>query len=152
MPVSHIDHLLLQTEDIDRTAEWYVRVLGLRIGPSPDFKFPVRWLYAGERDVIHLAQGGANVPENRKRYLGQQSEALHGSGVIDHIAFRCSGLDETIARLSEHGVAFNERRVDDQGLYQLFFIDPNGVKIELNFAAAEAAGRKAAVTASELPG
>ena len=151
MSIHDLDHFLLQTEDIERTCEWYVRVLKLRIGPSPDFKFPVRWLYAGERDVIHVTQGGAAVSENRKRYVGQQSEALQGSGVIDHIAFRCTGLAETIARFESLGVAFNERRVDDQGLYQLFLFDPNGLKVELNFPGAEGAGRRPSVVASELP-
>ncbi len=151
MPLSHLEHFLLQTADIERTCDWYVRVLGFRVGPSPDFKFPVKWLYLGGRDVIHVCEGGAGVSENRKRYLGQQSEALSGSGVIDHVAFRASGLEQTIAHLRSLGIDFNERRVDDQGLYQLFLFDPNGVKVELNFPGAEAAGRKPGVMAAELP-
>jgi len=71
--------------------------------------------------------------------------------VIDHGAFRCTGLDETLARLKAAGVEFNERQVDDQALYQLFLFDPNGVKVELNFASAEAAGRRAVVTEADLP-
>jgi catechol 2,3-dioxygenase-like lactoylglutathione lyase family enzyme len=151
MPVSHLEHFLIQTDDIERTCDWYVRVLGFRVGPSPDFRFPVKWLYLGEQDVIHVCEGGAAVSEARKRYLGQQSEDLRGSGVIDHVAFRCTGLDEMIARLKAAAVEFNERQVDDQALYQLFLLDPNGVKVELNFAASEAAGRRAAVTAADLP-
>lgn len=150
MPVSHLEHLLIQTADLEATRDWYVRVLGLRVGPAPDFRFPVCWLYAGDRDVLHLTEGGAKTSENRKAYLGQQSEATRGSGVVDHIGFRCSGLDDTIGHLDSLGVAYSERRVDDQGLYQLFLFDPNGVKIELNFAAAEAVGRRPGVMASEL--
>ena len=150
MPISHLEHFLIQTDDIERTCDWYVRVLGFRIGPSPDFRFPVKWLYLGDRDVIHVCEGGAAVSEARRRYLGQQSEDLRGSGVIDHVAFRCSGLQEMLARLKNAGVEFNERQVDDQALYQVFLFDPNGVKVELNFAAAEATGRRAAVTAADL--
>ncbi len=47
---------------------------------------------------------------------------------------------------------FKQRRVDDQGLYQLFMFDPNGIKIELNYAKAEAEGLRAELTASDLPG
>ncbi len=150
MPLSHLEHFLIQTTDLEGTRDWYVDVLGMRVGPSPDFKFPVCWLYVGERDVLHLTEGGAAVSENRMAYLGQQSETTKGSGVIDHVGFRCTGLSEMIDRLRAKGVAFNERQVDDQGLYQLFLMDPNGVKVELNFAAREAAGRKADVMASEL--
>jgi hypothetical protein len=101
---------------------------------------------------VHITEGGANVSENRKRYVGQESQATQGSGAVDHIAFRATGLRETLAHLASLGVEFKQRRVDDQGLYQLFMFDPNGVKIELNFAAAEAAGVRPELLASDLPG
>jgi hypothetical protein len=55
-----------------------------------------------------------------------------------------------IGHLKSKGIVFKERRVSDQGLYQLFLIDPNGVKIELNFEAAEAKGREPELMASAL--
>ena len=127
-----------------------MNVLGFTEGAHPDFKFPVCWLYIGATDVIHITEGGKNVSENRKRYLGQQSEALEGTGVIDHVAFRCSGLREMMAHLSSRQVAFSKRQVDDQGLFQLFLMDPNGIKVELNFASAEAAGVEPELMASAL--
>jgi len=151
MPVTHLEHFLIQTADLDATRDWYVQTLGFREGPHPDFKFPVVWLYLGEQDVIHLTQGGKQVSDNRKQYLGQQSDATQGSGVIDHMAFRCTGLREMMQHLKDRGVAFRTRQVDDQGLYQLFLLDPNGVKIELNYANAEARGLTAELMASALP-
>jgi len=151
MPISHIEHFLIQTADIEATRDWYVNVLGFREGPHPDFKFPVVWLYLGDTDVVHLTQGGKDVSANRKAYLGQQSEATTGSGVVDHIAFRCTGLGEMMERLKRSQVEFRKRMVDDQGLFQLFLFDPNGVKIELNFANAEARGITPELMASALP-
>ena len=152
MPLSHIEHFLLQTADMEKTREWYVDVLGMRVGPNPDFKFPVFWLYLGDKDVVHVTEGGAGVSENRKRYVGQESQATSGSGAVDHIAFRATGLRRMIAHLESLGVDFKQRQVDDQGLYQLFMFDPNGVKIELNYPSTEAVGLRAEVKASELPG
>ena len=153
MPLSHIEHFLVQTTDIARTRDWFVRVLGMKEGYHPDFKFPVCWLYIGDRDVVHITEGGANVSENRRRYVGQESQATSGTGVIDHIAFRASGLRETMAHLKRIGVDFKQRQVSDQGLYQLFLFDPNGIKIELNFDNAEALahGIKPELMASDLP-
>jgi catechol 2,3-dioxygenase-like lactoylglutathione lyase family enzyme len=150
VPLSHLEHFLIQTADIEATRDWYVNVLGFREGPHPDFKFPVVWLYLGEQDVVHLTQGGKNVSENRKAYLGQQSEALHGSGVVDHMAFRCTGLRDMMAHLQNNKVEFRKRMVSDQGLFQLFLLDPNGVKIELNFSNAEAQGVEPELMASAL--
>jgi len=154
MPLSHIEHFLLQTDDMEATRDWYVRVLGMRVGRSPDFKFPVFWLYLGDKDVVHVTQGGKGVSENRKRYVGQQSTEVRGTGVVDHIAFRASGLKQTVEHLKALGIAFRSRRVSGQGLYQLFLMDPNDVKIELNFDQTEAddAGIAPELVASELPG
>ena len=151
MPLHHLEHFLVQTADMAATRDWYVKVLGLREGEHPDFKFPVCWLYIGATDVIHVTEGGSNVSENRRRYLGQQSEALEGTGVIDHVAFRCTGLREMMEHLNACSVPFRKRQVDDQGLFQLFLVDPNGIKVELNFANAEAAGIAPELMASALP-
>jgi catechol 2,3-dioxygenase-like lactoylglutathione lyase family enzyme len=150
MPLSHLEHFLIQSADIEATKEWYVNVLGMKVGPHPDFKVPVYWLFIGDRDVLHIAKGGANVSENRLKYAGQESTATHGSGVVDHVAFRATGLIEMIAHLQKHGIAFKERQANNQALYQLFLHDPNGVKVELNFPAAEAKGRRAEVMATDL--
>ncbi|MDH4191356.1 MAG: VOC family protein [Betaproteobacteria bacterium] len=152
MPLSHLEHFLIQTADLEKTRDWYVRILGMREGWHPDFKFPVVWLYLGDKDVLHLTPGGKNTSANRKQYLGQQSDDVYGSGVLDHVAFRSSGLPEMLAHLKREGVEFTQRMVSDQGLYQLFLLDPNGVKIELNFANREAIehGIVPEIKASEL--
>jgi catechol 2,3-dioxygenase-like lactoylglutathione lyase family enzyme len=150
MPLDHMQHFLVQSEDIEKTKDWYVNVLGLKLGYTPDFKFPVYWLYLGEQDVLHLTQGGKNVSKNRIAYVGQQSDATEGTGVIDHIAFHATGLHDMIAHFERENIKFTERQVDLQGLYQLFLFDPNGIKIELNFANAEAKGRRPQLMASEL--
>ena len=153
MSLTYLEHFLVQTTDFHATCDWYEHVLGLKRGYTPDFKFPVQWMYLGDRDVLHITEGGAKVSENRLRYNGQESQADFGSGVVDHIAFRCKGLPEMIAHLRTKGVEFRQRMVNEQGLYQLFLIDPNGVKIELNFSNAEAIdnGIVPELMASDLP-
>ena len=150
MPLSHLEHFLLQVDDIDATRAWYERVLGFKAGPTPDFKFPVCWLYLGDQDVIHITQGGAEVSQARKTYLGQQSQATKGSGAIDHVAFRSTGLADMLDHLKAEAVDHQTRQVDDQGLFQVFLTDPNGIKVELNFATGEAKDIQAAVMASTL--
>ena len=46
----------------------------------------------------------------------------------------------TRTRLAAMGIAARERTVPLLGLHQLFVDDPNGVVVELNFPASEAAG------------
>ncbi len=73
------------------------------------------------------------------------------TGAIDHVCFNCEGIAEFVRRFEAHGIEFSERQANGQALFQLFLRDPiNGIKIELNFAAGEAAraGRKPTRTAA----
>ena len=151
MPLSHIEHFLVAADDIDATRDWYARVLGMRPGPHPDFGFPVHWMYLGDVDVVHIGPSAKGAGENQKRYLGRTSQDQGaGTGAIDHIAFRATGLRAMIDHLQKSGIALSRRRASGQALFQLFFHDPNGIKIELNYDAAEADGVDAEVVASDF--
>jgi catechol 2,3-dioxygenase-like lactoylglutathione lyase family enzyme len=151
MPVSHIEHFLVAADDIDATRDWYARVLGMRSGPHPDFGFPVHWMYVGEIDIVHIGPSAKAASENQREYLGRTSQGDGaGTGAIDHIAFRATGLREMIEHLRRENVDFRQRRANGQALFQLFFFDPNGIKIELNFHGAEAEGIAPELMASDL--
>jgi len=151
MPLSHIEHFLVASDDIDATRDWYARVLGMTSGPHPDFGFPVHWMYLNGVDVVHIGPSAKMAGAIQKQYLGRTSEAsAQGTGAIDHIAFRATGLRQMIEHLRAEGVPFTQRRANGQALFQLFFHDPNGIKIELNFEAGEADGIAPELMASEL--
>jgi catechol 2,3-dioxygenase-like lactoylglutathione lyase family enzyme len=151
MALSHIEHLLIATDDIDATRDWYARVLGMKAGPHPDFGFPVHWMYLGGVDVVHIGPSAKNAGDIQKQYLGRTSQKCEqGTGAIDHVAFRATGLPEMIEHLRAQGVPFSQRRANGQALFQLFFYDPNGIKIELNYAAEEAQGIAPELMAAEL--
>jgi catechol 2,3-dioxygenase-like lactoylglutathione lyase family enzyme len=150
MGLQHLQHFLIQTKDLEGTTRWYEDVLGMKRGPHPKFPFPVEWIYIGDQDVLHLTEGGDNVSDSRMQYLGQSSQATHGSGVVDHVAFRADGLKDMLDHLRARSIEFTTRQVDAAGLFQIFVTDPNGVKVELNFENAEAKGIAPELLGSEL--
>jgi catechol 2,3-dioxygenase-like lactoylglutathione lyase family enzyme len=151
MALSHIEHFLVAAEDIDATRDWYARVLGMTSGPHPDFGFPVHWMYLGGVDVVHIGPSAKGANEIQKKYLGRTSQdAGAGTGAIDHVAFRATGLRAMLEHLRAERVHFVQRRANGQALFQLFFHDPNGIKIELNYAAAETDGIEPELMASDL--
>ncbi len=153
MPLSHIEHFLVAADDIDATRDWYARILGMTSGPHPDFGFPVHWMYIGEVDVVHIGPSAKMAGAIQKQYLGRTSEkSEQGTGAIDHIAFRATDLREMMEHLRRERVEFRQRRANGQALFQLFFHDPNGIKIELNYEAAEAEGIAPELMASDLIG
>jgi len=141
MPISHIEHFLVAADDIDATRDWYARVLGLKSGPHPDFGFPVHWMYSGEVDLVHIGPSAAKAGEIQKKYLGRTSGRSAqaedaGTGAIDHIAFRATGLRGMLEHLKKEKIPFLH--------------DPNGIKVELNYVADEAEGIEPELMASDL--
>ena len=151
MPLSHIEHFLVAADDMEKTKDWYRTVLGMEEGWHPEFGFPVYWMYLDGKDVVHITQSATHASENQKIYLGRTSrDTGGGTGAVDHIAFRATGLSGLLTHLRTHRVEFTERRASNQALYQLFLFDPNGIKIELNFDASEATGMVPEVLAADF--
>jgi catechol 2,3-dioxygenase-like lactoylglutathione lyase family enzyme len=119
-----MNHFTVIAEDLDRTVEFYVGLIGLEPGPRPDLGFAGAWLYAAGRPILHV-YGDRPVPPGR-------------AGVIDHMAFTAQGLREVKAQFDARGWKYDLRRQKDAGTWQLFCLDPNGAKVELDFDSSEA--------------
>ena len=151
MPISHIEHILVASDDIDATRDWYARVLGMKSGAHPEFGFPVHWMYVDNIDIVHIGPSAKQAGDIQKKYLGRTSQKTEeGTGALDHIAFRATGLRKMLEHLRKEKIPFTQRRANGQALFQLFLYDPNGIKIELNYAAQEAEGIAPELMASDL--
>ncbi|MBI4193653.1 MAG: VOC family protein [Betaproteobacteria bacterium] len=144
MPIGKLDHYSIRTPDTEASRRFYTDVMGFQVGFRPPFDFPGLWLYNGAPypescGVVHIIGIDLEDPQGLKAYLGDRDpDSLSGTGTVDHVAFNATGLADMRARLQRHEVAFRERTVPALGLHQVFFEDPSGVTIELNFPAAEA--------------
>ena len=102
---------------------FYRDVVGLQIGNRPQLTSFGYWLYAGAKDVLHLSE--AKPAEKRKENVAT---------TFDHVAFTATDYAATIARLEKLGIKFRTREISDAGQKQIFFSDPAGNGIELNFS------------------
>lgn len=127
MAVLGMNHFTVLTDDVPATVEFYGRLMGLRDGPRPDLGFPGAWMYAGDDAVLHIVGG-------------KRREQLR-AGVIDHMAFTARGLADTIATLTAYNIEHVCRQQVGTGFWQVFFHDPNGARVELDFAADEVHAR-----------
>ena len=123
MPATAMNHFTILTDDVDATIAFYGDLLGLVPGARPPLDFPGAWLYAGGQPILHVIGG---TPHERLQ-----------AGVIDHMAFTANGLKATIAKLEARGLRYDCRHLPGRGTWQLFFHDPNGARVEMDFAADE---------------
>lgn len=124
--VTGLDHytLMCRADEIDVLRDFYGSVLGLAAGPRPEFQFPGHWLYAGGKPVVHIA---GRLP------AGTPDGAPGQTGRFDHLSFRGQDVVAVERHLTERGITFKGTPVPGFPLYQLFFHDPVGVKVELTF-------------------
>ena len=129
MTVTAMNHFTILTDDLPATLAFYEEHLDLKPGARPPFTFPGAWLYAdggrGKDPILHVVAG-----KEKSRLV---------KGVIDHMAFTGSGLAVAVAKLKARAIEYELRRLPAYGTWQLFFHDPNGARVEIDFDAAEPA-------------
>jgi catechol 2,3-dioxygenase-like lactoylglutathione lyase family enzyme len=121
-----MDHFTILTADTAETVSFYEDILGFTPGPRPAFSFRGAWLYNEGKAVLHVVEKSV-LPE--------------GGGLLDHIAFFGVDAPSYLAKLKARGVKHDLRRLPQgghaAGVWQLFFFDPNGARVEIDFAATE---------------
>jgi catechol 2,3-dioxygenase-like lactoylglutathione lyase family enzyme len=125
MTITAMNHFTVLAKDLAETRSFYTEVLGLSEGARPALGFPGVWLYAEGRPVLHVIAGRPLPPDPK--------------GVLDHMAFTATGLADVAMRLRAANVRYDLRRQPQSGVWQLFFFDPNGARVELDFDPSEAA-------------
>ena len=112
---------------LDALRDFYVAVVGLQLGPRPDFASFGYWLYAGDQDVLHLSE---ELDKDQRR-IGRDL-------TFDHVAFECTDWSAHQSRLKSNAVEFSIDRVPGSGRLQVFFRDPAGNGVELIFGVGQA--------------
>jgi catechol-2,3-dioxygenase len=124
MRVATFDHYNLRAsrDVLEELCAFYRDVVGLEIGERPPFRRFGYWLYAGGRPVLHLSEADA----------GERRGATVNT--FSHAAFNCADRAGYERLLAERGIEYRTARVPLTGQLQLFFHDPAGNGVELNFA------------------
>ena len=122
MIIDRLDHINIAAPAglLAEVREFYVDIISLEDGARPEFSSPGYWLYAGKNALIHLSE------KNRQ-------PADDANGCLDHVAFRGSDSQSLAERLESAGIEFRQNHVPGRNLIQLFFCDPAGVRVEINF-------------------
>ena len=126
MPVEGFNHYNLRAsrEVIEELRDFYINVVGLRLGDRPALRSFGYWLYAKDQAVLHLSLAGEN-----------EVRPAHVMSTFDHVAFSCTDLSGFEALLQARKIQFRRSQVPGTGVRQIFFPDPAGNGVELNFGA-----------------
>jgi catechol-2,3-dioxygenase len=130
MPALGLNHYNIRAPSplLETLRDFYCAAVGLRVGPRPALRSFGYWLYAGDKDVLHLSR----TREDEVREVGAVP-------TFDHVAFTCSDDAAMQRMLREQGVAYHVDDAPQRAQRQIFLRDPAGNGIELNFTLAQGA-------------
>ena len=132
MNVEALDHVIIITDKLDETADFYGKLLGLvrKDAPPPLTPETATWMFdEQDRAIIHINSTDCYRTYDREVEPGALTGALH------HVALKCKGYEEVLGRLKDMGADYQENLVSAINLRQIFTPDPNNVLLELNFFA-----------------
>lgn len=123
MKVNSIDHLVLTVADLEKTCDFYSRVLGIRAVTFGDGR---RALTFG-RQKINLHQAGEEFEPHAARPI---------PGSADICFITDTSLKEVLGQLEAHGIEIVEGPVEREGalgpMESVYFRDPDGNLIEVS--------------------
>jgi catechol 2,3-dioxygenase-like lactoylglutathione lyase family enzyme len=125
MPVTGFSHYNLRAsrDVLDRLRDFYIEVVGMRLGDRPQFASFGYWLYIGSQPVLHLSEASPG-----------EARTPHLVNTFDHVALESEDIDGFEMHLRRLGIPYETADVPLTGIRQLFFEDPAGNGVELNFA------------------
>lgn len=116
-----LDHVALSVRDVERSADWYVEVLGF------ERRFPGMW---GGVPVF-VARGKTAIALFPQRNADANPPPPRESAGILHLALRADRKNFAAAQrgLESRGIAFHF--TDHEISHSIYFRDPDGIELEI---------------------
>jgi hypothetical protein len=99
------------------------KVLGLKKGKRPAFKFGGAWLYCGNRATVHLVE--------------VKNQAKAKDPPLEHFAFKANDINGTLKKPEKFGSNYETQIVPGSKIRQIHAYDPDGNHAELAFSTRE---------------
>jgi lactoylglutathione lyase len=117
MKIQELNHVAIYVTDVERSVDFYSRVLKLPSMARPAFDFPGEWFRLGSTQELHL--------------IGDRGEPYPEMNRNNHFALRVDDIDAWQQHLTEAGADFRRKKLRPDGAWQIFVTDPDGHTIEL---------------------
>ena len=123
--VRQIDHVTIVVNDLSRSRDFYVGLLGMAEVQRPAFSFPGLWFQAGAT-LLHLIE-----EHDKSGRAGTETDRAHNSR-CHHFAFDVDDAREAARQLKRQGLPLvDDAKLRPDGAVQMFLTDPDGHMVEL---------------------
>jgi catechol 2,3-dioxygenase-like lactoylglutathione lyase family enzyme len=118
------DHLSLSAKEPEIIRDFLVDLLGFTIGSRPNLSFNGYFLFAGNKDVVHIF---AQSP-NRKTL---SNSGLEEQNIVHHVSFFSDDYQEVMTRIEQLGLSYSLNQVPGSKVKQIFVRAPENLIVEI---------------------
>jgi lactoylglutathione lyase len=117
------DHSTVHVRDLQKSAEFYEKVVGLERIPDPFKDAKHIWYRMGAHEQLHVVAGATEVTPH---------------DIEVHFAFRVASVPDFRAHLDKMQVKYRDFKGEGKfsprpdGVHQIYFQDPDGYWVEVN--------------------
>lgn len=142
MVMRRLDHVNFVTHDLPATRTFYCDIIGLVQGENLSIDTAKSaYFYIPGEDVAILHVGDAKQNKSQPRFqrlaeLSEKNDGTFSTGSLDHfcLLFDRADYEPRINKLIRYEIPYQTYCHEDESLNQIWLLDPNGVRVELNFA------------------
>jgi catechol 2,3-dioxygenase-like lactoylglutathione lyase family enzyme len=139
VPVAGVHHVGITVSDLDRSLEWYGRILGLmesmRSGGSGPEVSEIMQVPDADVTAVFLRVGDVFVELLQHKPSGRPFDRRNDDTGAVHVCFLVDDVDAAYAALKEEGVSLNAPPLHPtegalEGWGVIYFRDPDGIQLE----------------------
>ena len=130
-----LNHALILASNVNEMSQFFEKIMGLKRGQRPAFKFEGAWLYDETNTACVHIVSIKEVNGNQAKYLSHEPkpESRSQRQIVDHLAFTSNSYRTFILRLVNTHVTYVERDIPESDERQIFITGPDELKIEVLF-------------------
>lgn len=141
MAIKQLDHVNFITEDTPTTIAFYTNIIGLvhgerMVGAGEGMEY--FYIPGHKHSILHVgdAYQDGNSPSFRRLAKIPADSGKLSTGLIDHFCLLrdIADYEAVISQLNSQKVVYETYCNSTNSLKQIWIVDPNGIRVELNFA------------------
>jgi lactoylglutathione lyase len=117
MKILDLNHVAIHVKDVEKSCEFYSKVLGLERISRPAFTFPGAWFRLGEHQELHI--------------IGERVEPVISHNRGNHFALQVENLAPWLEHFGRLGLELRGPVQRPDGATQVFIPDVDGHVVEL---------------------
>ncbi|MEZ4902730.1 MAG: VOC family protein [Spirosomataceae bacterium] len=117
LTIKALNHVAIYVENVEKSTQFYQKILKLTPLPRPNFDFPGAWFQLGSAQELHI--------------IGIRTEPVISGSRSNHFALEVADIQAWEQHLIAQKTTFRPPKARPDGVIQIFLQDPDGYWVEL---------------------